>query len=214
MNVPHAAMKILCATTKAWCSQINKYINKYFKNEVFFITLKNVSTRKMVGDWFCSLSELSVLSVYMCSYCVIVHPTTYSPSCSSIAIYFRWSLASHVSRFQILVIPEFSKLIWKKIGLNLVDICYATSRASPVAQQCRRHEMWVQSLGWEDLPKEDMATHSSVLAWRIPWTEKPGGLQCIRSQRVGHDWSDDDTSMMPQHTMKADVTFGSCLFKG
>ena len=35
-----------------------------------------------------------------------------------------------------------------------------------------------------------MATHSSILAWRIPWTEKPGGLQSIGSQRVGHDWSD------------------------
>ena len=37
--------------------------------------------------------------------------------------------------------------------------------------------MWVQFLGWEDSLKEGMATHSSILAWRIPWTEKPGGLQ-------------------------------------
>ena len=42
--------------------------------------------------------------------------------------------------------------------------------------------MWVQSLGWEDPPEEGMATHSSILAWRTPWTEKPGGLQAIRSQ--------------------------------
>ena len=38
-------------------------------------------------------------------------------------------------------------------------------------------ETWVQSLGWEDLLEEGMATHSSILAWRIPWTEEPGGLQ-------------------------------------
>ena len=38
-------------------------------------------------------------------------------------------------------------------------------------------ETWVQFLGWEDSLEEDMATHSSILAWRIPWTEKPGGLQ-------------------------------------
>ena len=48
-------------------------------------------------------------------------------------------------------------------------------------------ETWVQSLGWEDLLEEGMATHSSVFAWRIPWTEEPGGLQSRGSQRLGHD---------------------------
>ena len=47
--------------------------------------------------------------------------------------------------------------------------------------------MQVQSLGWEDPLEEGMATNSSVLAWRIPWTEKPGGLQSMGSQRVRHD---------------------------
>ena len=51
-------------------------------------------------------------------------------------------------------------------------------------------EMRVQSLGWEDPLKEDMATHSSSFAWRIPWTEESGGLQYIKPQRVRHDWSD------------------------
>ena len=46
---------------------------------------------------------------------------------------------------------------------------------------------WVQFLGWEDPLEEDTATHSSILAWRIPWIEEPGGLQSIGSQRVGHD---------------------------
>ena len=48
-------------------------------------------------------------------------------------------------------------------------------------------EAWVQSPGWEDTLEEGMATHSSILAWRIPWIEKPGGLQSMGSQRVGHD---------------------------
>ena len=48
-------------------------------------------------------------------------------------------------------------------------------------------ETWVQSLGWEDLLEKEMATHSSILAWRIPWTEQPGGLQSMVSQRVRHD---------------------------
>ena len=52
--------------------------------------------------------------------------------------------------------------------------------------------MWetrVQSLGWEDPLEKEMATHSSILAWRIPRMEEPGGLQSTGSQRVGHDWA-------------------------
>ena len=48
--------------------------------------------------------------------------------------------------------------------------------------------MQVQSLSWEDPLKEDMAIDSSILAWKIPWTEEPGGLQSMGSQRVWHDW--------------------------
>ena len=63
--------------------------------------------------------------------------------------------------------------------------------ASLVAQRLKRlPPMWetrVRSLGWEDLLEKEMATHSSILAWKIPWTEEPGGLQSTGSQRVGHD---------------------------
>ena len=50
--------------------------------------------------------------------------------------------------------------------------------------------MWetqVPSLGWEDTLEKEMATHSSILAWKIPWTEEPGRLQSMGSQRVRHD---------------------------
>ena len=50
--------------------------------------------------------------------------------------------------------------------------------------------MWesrVLSLGWEDILEKEMATHSSILAWKIPWTREPSGLQSMGSQRVGHD---------------------------
>ena len=47
-------------------------------------------------------------------------------------------------------------------------------------------ETQVRSLGWEDALERGMTTHSSILAWRIPWTEEPGGLQSIESQRVRH----------------------------
>ena len=49
-------------------------------------------------------------------------------------------------------------------------------------------ETWVQSLSQEDPLEEEIAIRSSILAWKIPWTEEPGGLQSIGSQRVGHDW--------------------------
>ena len=48
-------------------------------------------------------------------------------------------------------------------------------------------ETWVPSLGWEDLPEKGMATHSSILAWRMPWTEEAGRLQSMESKRVGHN---------------------------
>ena len=48
-------------------------------------------------------------------------------------------------------------------------------------------ETWVRSLGWEDLLEKEMATHSSILAWKIPWMEERGRLQSMGSQIVGHD---------------------------
>ena len=48
-------------------------------------------------------------------------------------------------------------------------------------------ETWVRSLGWEDPLEKEMATHSSTLAWKIPWTEEPGRLQSMESLIVGHD---------------------------
>ena len=68
--------------------------------------------------------------------------------------------------------------------------------AALVAQMVKNlptmQETWVQSLGQEDSLEEGMATHSSILAWKISWTEEPGGLQSMRlSQRVGHDFSRD-----------------------
>ena len=48
-------------------------------------------------------------------------------------------------------------------------------------------ETWIQSPGWEDPLEKGKATHSSILAWRIPWAEEPGGLQSMGSKRVRHD---------------------------
>ena len=72
--------------------------------------------------------------------------------------------------------------------------CRCTSKKvfKDVAQRLKRlppmRETWVRSLGREDPLKKEMVTYSSILAWRIPWMEKPGRLQSTGSQRVGHDW--------------------------
>ena len=70
---------------------------------------------------------------------------------------------------------------------------YIQILASLVAQRLKRlparQETRVQSLGWEDPLEKEMATHSSILAWRIPWTEEPGRLQSTGSQRVRHNWA-------------------------
>ena len=64
-------------------------------------------------------------------------------------------------------------------------------RASLVAQMGKSlpamQETWVQSLGWEDLLDKEMATHFSILVWKIPWTEEPGGLESTALQQVGLD---------------------------
>ena len=76
---------------------------------------------------------------------------------------------------------------------NLSGFPGGSDGTSPVAQMVKRlparRKTWVQSLGQEDPLEKEMATHSSTLAWKIPWTEEPGRLQSMGSQRVGHDWA-------------------------
>ena len=67
--------------------------------------------------------------------------------------------------------------------------------------------MWetrVQFLGWDDLLENEIATHSSILAWKIPWTEEPGRLQSMGSQRVGHDCA------TPLHTSVCFISLPKC----
>ena len=85
---------------------------------------------------------------------------------------------------------------WLRLGVSSAGClglipAQAMRWASLVAQRLKRlpamRETWVRSLGREDPLEKEMATHSSTLAWRIPWMEEPGRLQSVGSQRVGHD---------------------------
>ena len=68
------------------------------------------------------------------------------------------------------------------IYISLIIYIYASLVAQMVKTLPAMLETWVRSLSWEDPLKQEMATHSSILAWKIPWTEKPGGLQSVGSQ--------------------------------
>ena len=84
-------------------------------------------------------------------------------------------------------------LLWLKILRNTLRYGYEYKWGSPhgsvVKNPLPMQEMGIQSLGWEDFLEREMATHSSFLAWRIPWTQEPARPQRTGSQRVGHGWA-------------------------
>ena len=86
----------------------------------------------------------------------------------------------------------FYNILWENPN-ELFDQPNMIMGTSLVAQTVKRlPTMWetrVQSLGWEDLLEKEMATHFSILAWKIPWTEEPGRLQSMGLRRVRHDWA-------------------------
>ena len=97
--------------------------------------------------------------------------------------------------FQSSQFPQFL-LSWLPCAWTTCSWVFAFSiqaETSLVGQMVKRlSTMWetrVQSLGWEDPLEKEMAIHSSTIAWKIPWTEEPGRLQSMGSQRVGHDWA-------------------------
>ena len=87
--------------------------------------------------------------------------------------------------------------ISKKSELGLREL-WASLVAQMVKTLPAMQEIRVQSLRLEDPLEKEMATHSSILAWKIPWTEEPGGLQSIGSQRVRHNWA---TKILTTHTL-------------
>ena len=68
-----------------------------------------------------------------------------------------------------------------------------------------KQETWGWSLGWEDPLEEHVATHSRILAWRIPWAEEPGGLQSMGSHRVGHNWVTNTHTHTHRNKDKANI---------
>ena len=88
--------------------------------------------------------------------------------------------------------PQVASVMESNLFTQQILSTYYMHIASLVAQRLKclppMRETRVRSLGWEDPLEKEMVTHSSILAWRMPWTEEPGRLQSTGSQRVGHDW--------------------------
>ena len=111
---------------------------------------------------------------------------------STLALSARWNDA--LSIFTLIFLPDLHArargLLTSPEKACRLSIPPGGAGGKESACQSRRpKELQVWSLGWEDPLEEEMATHSSILAWRIPWTEDTGRLQSLGSQRIRHDWS-------------------------
>ena len=107
------------------------------------------------------------------------------PSMGSHRVRHDWSDLAVAVAISLLLLYLYNK------GILFLLQTLEYSRASLVAQRVKRppamQKTWVQSLSREDPLEKEMATHSSTFAWKIPWTEEPGRLQSMESQRVGHN---------------------------
>ena len=96
-----------------------------------------------------------------------------------------WKLEIGLGNRQKRQITVCSWLQISGLPLQIRSLLVAQTVKNPPAMQ----ETWVCSQGWEDLLEKEKATHSSILAWRIPWTEQPGGLPSTGLQRLRHNWA-------------------------
>ena len=120
---------------------------------------------------------------------------------------FMYYLVSHLFSHHLSAEQEKKRLGCKLIKMFIIFVLpFQWVGASLVAQRLKRlppmQETQVQSLGQGDPLERETVTHSSILAWRIPWMEKPGRLQSTGSQRVGHDWV---TSQAPPSVSKSGI---------
>ena len=98
------------------------------------------------------------------------------------------------------LIPGSGKSPGEEIGYPL-QYTWASLMAQTVKNQSATWESWIRSLSQKEPLEKRMATHSSILAWRIPWTEKPGGLWSMGSQRVGHTHLICEITSSKRHTL-------------
>ena len=103
----------------------------------------------------------------------------------------KWLEKTNISQENPGYSPGHKNVRWLLcIMWGYIQILSQTVKHLPAMQETQ-----VCSLGWDDPLEKEMATHSSILAWKIPWTEDPGGLQSMELQRVGRDWATEHVTM-------------------
>ena len=117
---------------------------------------------------------------------------------ANLTIWFCNCAPKHLSSWAENLCPcyELHRDVYSSFIHNHLNWKQLTLVAQRLKHRPAMQETWVLSLGQEDPLEKEMATHSSILAWRIPWTEGPGGLQSMGSQRVRHDWA-TNTKLKP-----------------
>ena len=125
------------------------------------------------------------------------------PQQDSLLLVTRTQLAAEAATYVVLLtlnMQTLSKSGWHLGRINLYLSDMKQLWASLVAQSVKNlravQETRVRSLNWEDPLEREMAAHSSILAWKIPWTEEPGRLPSMGSQRVRHDWATSLTYLL------------------
>ena len=108
------------------------------------------------------------------------------PNLLTLCVQFMWSLGKSLFYYLCVLGSSSIKLL---VMIVLHKVIVASLVAQSVKHLPAMQETWVWSLGWEDPREKEMATHSSIIAWKISWTEEPVELQSMGSQRVGHDWA-------------------------
>ena len=146
---------------------------------------KRYDDRQLCNDYFSKLGILFLASGFVECGCMYSH----LPAVSSV------SGRKKLSKLRLWCpsLQNAAHLCVDWCSLTDSHIQSALANPSLVAQRIKclpaMRETWVWSLDRKDPLKKEMATHSSILAWRIPWTEEPGELQPMGSQRVRHDWA-------------------------
>ena len=146
-------------------------------------------------NWVCFILENNIIDAFLLTWDNVHHILLGEKTEQQKCIYnlILFSLKNVCFCYMCVEIHACEKARPEKIYTMGFRVILSKLWASLVAQRLKHltpmQETWVRSLGWEDPLEKEMATHSSILAWRISWTEEPGRLQSTGSLRIGHGWA-------------------------
>ena len=179
----------ICKTLFVIIWEVSLYAVKWLQSSISapkIMHIKNCPLRV----WFCKLFEMSSESLMLHLSSATIRQTDQVAICWPVSGYGHFSTKLVIYIKQVCLVTGMCiriPNIWKRMKIK--DPPLNHGRASLLAQTVKSpltmQKTQVPSLSWEDSLEKGMATHSSILAWRIPWTKEPGGLQSMGSQRVG-----------------------------